>query len=151
MLEAAYVLPLVLGVMLFIVEVVAFAMNSFVANDVLTDVHTSILSEVSEVANMTDASTVPVDFYVECSGGRVVFKGTASEKLAINVNAAFDLKGVIVSNPIASVNTPVDVAGFDVYVLEFSGSVAPVVMPGFLEGLLPINVQTVISIKDTCS
>ncbi len=153
MLETAYVLPLVLAVTLFIVEVVAFSMNSFAANDVLTDMHSVILSEVSDVSNLASGDTLTsAPLYASCSSDQVVLQTGSNALLTAHVKGALELKGISfdVSQPLSASFTSHVVSGFDVYVVNFTGVANSIVLPEFFNVFLPINVDTVISIKDTC-
>ncbi len=154
MLETAYVLPVMVGVLLFVVEVVAFSMNSFAANDVLTDVHTAILTEVSAVSNFdsdTDAPISPV--YAFCDGSNVKLNTGSNPSIANLVETTLATKGIafLSGHPAIATITPSVVSGFDVYVINFSGVANSLVLPEMLEVFLPINVDTIVSIKDSCS
>ncbi|WP_373020448.1 hypothetical protein [Thiomicrorhabdus sp.] len=154
MLETAYVLPIMLGVILFVVEAVAYAMNSFAANDVLTDVHSAILVEVSEVSNLAAGATPdPSIKYVECgSTGKVALKSTAGAELTTFIKQSLETKGVTfdASQPIAATVTNSTISGFEVYVINFKATANSLVLPSVLEAMLPMSVDTIISIKDSC-
>ncbi len=154
MLETAYVLPLVLGVMLFIVEVVAFAMNSFAANDVLTDVHSAILSEVSGVSNLAVNGVLdPPPLYASCDGKSVVLPVGENLLLTNHIKSALEVMGVSFNTDYAVTAsiTVAPVTGFNVYVINFNAVPNSLVLSGALGAFLPINVDTVISIKDSCT
>lgn len=154
MLETAYVLPIMLGVILFVVEIVAFAFNSFAANDVLTDVHSAILSEVSDVSNLASgASLSPSPVYASCSGGKVVLPTGASAVLKAHVQQALEEKGVTFNSeePISATFTNSTISGFDVYVLNFTATANSLLLPEMFEVMLPMSVDTIISIKDNCT
>jgi hypothetical protein len=160
MLEVAYVLPIVVFAILLIVEAVAFAMNSFAAYDVLTDVHTAISSEVSDVANFTPTAGAsglsPTPLYAICDDGQVKLPVGDNTALTAHVKGALKAKGVVFvtskpSLPPSANITVTDLSGFHVYVIKFQAVANSVVMPNFLSVLLPMEVNTIISLKDTCT
>jgi len=154
MLETAYVLPVMLAVILFVVEVVAFALNSFAANDVLTDVHSAILSEVSDVSNLASgASLSPAPVYASCSGGKVVLPTGANAILKTHVQQALEEKGVVLNSeePITASFSSSTISGFDVYVINFTATANSLLLPEMFEVMLPMSVDTIISIKDNCT
>jgi hypothetical protein len=150
MLEAAYVLPLVLAASLLIIELISYSMNSFVANDVLTDVHTQIISDVADVSNSPDGTA---SGYAVCTGNKVVLDTSKSAELTTHVKGALEAKGVtfVSGQPLAATITGSEISGFDVYVINFKGTANSLVLPTILEEYLPINVDTIVSIKDTCT
>ena len=153
MLETAYVLPLVLGVMLFTVELIAFALNSFAANDVLTDMHTNILSEVSEVSGLDVGAVLGfTPLYASCVANEVVLPEGDNAAIAKVVKDSLATKNITFSSshPATATVTKSVISGFNVYVVNFTGVANSLVLPEFFEVLLPINVNTIVSIKDSC-
>ena len=155
MVEAAYVLPLMLGVILFIVEAVAYAMNSIAVNDVLTDVHSRITTEVSERSSAETAGEASALTLVSCLGsagnGRVTLNsGTVITTITELADSYFEPR-IALKDQVVTVTGPESVVGFDVYIVKYSALANPIVLPDFLSGILPVNVNTVISIKDSCT
>jgi len=153
MIETAYVLPLVLGVMLFIVELVAYALNSFAVNDVLTDMHTSILSEVSAVSSLDAGGVLGfTPLYASCVANQVVLPEGNNAAIAQIVKSSLATKNItfLNSKPATATITKSVVSGFNVYIINFTGVANSLVLPEFFEVLLPINVNTIVSIKDSC-
>lgn len=150
MLETAYVLPIVLGVILFVVETVAFAMNSFAANDVLTDVHTAIIADVQTVSNSADGAATG---YAICEAGKVKLDVSKQSQLTEHVKTALEATGVefVAGQPAQASISLSSVAGFDVYVIGFTGTANSLVLPEMLVQFLPMNVDTIVSIKDSCN
>lgn len=154
MLETAYILPILLAVILFTVEVVGYALNSLAANDVLTDVHTRILTEVAKVSNLEPGEDLESSVtFASCSSGKVVIPTGNNSDINSIVTSALASKNIsfIASDPAQTVINKSVVSGFDVYVINFTGTANSLVVPTILAELLPINVDTVISIKDSCS
>lgn len=153
MIEAAYVLPLMVGVTLFIVEAVVFAMNSLGINDVLTDVHTSIISEVSEVANADSyASLKQQPTFVKCEGGKVTLNTDPSPINGLVNEYLLKRKISVKSGSGATVAGPTVISGFDAYVISYKAILSDtVILPEWASGLLPVNVDTIVSIKDSCN
>ncbi|MBF6058660.1 MULTISPECIES: TadE/TadG family type IV pilus assembly protein [Thiomicrorhabdus] len=151
MIEAAYFLPLLIGVVLFIIEAVGYGLNSFVVNDTITDIHSTITNEIQEVAALEAGQTANT-LYVSCNSGRVGLK--ADIESAINTKILADLSLIPVEltedNPGRTTVTQTSDSGFDIYRINFKGEAVPIVLPNFLSGLLVINVDTLISIKDSC-
>lgn len=149
MFEFAYVLPIFLAVVLLLVASVDYALNSFAANDVLTDVHSQIISDVADVSNSADGAA---SGYAICSSGKVALDTGKSGELTTHVKQALEQKGVtfVSGEPVAATMTSTPIAGFDVYVLNFTGTANSLVLPDMLEKFLPINVDTIVSLKDTC-
>jgi len=155
MVEAAYVLPLMVGVILFIVEAIAYAMNSIAVNDVLTDVHSRITTEVIERSNAETAAEASHLTLVSCVGsageGRVTLvSNTIITAVTTLVDGYFEPR-IELKDQVVTVSGPDQVEGFDVYIVKYSATATPVILPEFLSGLLPINVNTVISVKDSCT
>lgn len=150
MFEFAYVLPFFLAVVLFLIASVDYAMNSFAANDVLTDVHSQIISDVADVSNSPDGTA---SGYAVCTGNKVVLDTSKSAELTTHVKGALEAKGVtfISGQPLAATITGSEISGFDVYVINFKGTANSLVLPTILEDYLPINVDTIVSIKDSCT
>ncbi|WP_127471208.1 hypothetical protein [Thiomicrorhabdus aquaedulcis] len=145
MLEAAYVLPLIILVILFMVETLNYALNSFAVSDVLTAAHSEIISEVSDVAAL--GTTLR---YVTCASGKVALKGDAAATLKSDVEAK--LKDVMkFATPVTAKFTESAVGGFDVYVVNVKGVANTLIVPNSLGVPLPISVDTIISVKDTCT
>ncbi|MDG6774897.1 hypothetical protein QCB45_11180 [Thiomicrorhabdus sp. ZW0627] len=154
MLETAYVLPFVLAVILFVVEIVSYAMNSFAANDVLTDVHSSILSEVSDVSNLEPGQSLSyTPIYASCSSGKVVLPTGVNGTLTNHVKTALENKGVTfkAGEPISATISSSSVSGFDVYVIDFKATANSLILPAVFEVMFPMSVDTVISLKDSCT
>lgn len=152
MIEMAYVLPLVLGVTLFTGELISYALNSFVVNDVVTSMHTSILSDVSDVSNWSGGGVLDTTF-AECSGSnKVVLKANANTTISNLVTSALATKNItfLSSSPATIVVTKSVISGFDVYVINFTGATNSLILPEYLEVLLPIRVNTIVSIKESC-
>ncbi|BBP46654.1 hypothetical protein THMIRHAS_20270 [Thiosulfatimonas sediminis] len=154
MLETAYVLPLLLGVVLFIIETLSYAMNSLIVNDVLTDVHLAIVDEVREISAMDNASGFVSDFGVYCDAGSVKLNVGASEAVKALVLNSLEIKGVeLLETDPGAVNITNETDsqfGFDHYVIKFNGTANTLTLPTFLNEYLPMNVDTVISIKASC-
>ena len=140
--ETAYLLPILLVVMLLIVEVVNYATTSFAVNDVLSDVHTRISTEVLEVSNNSNNTVL-----VECANDKVALKGSVQTTVTSLVVGGLNIDGL--SGTTTMPKTVV--SGFDVYVIEFNGAMPSLVIPDFLSSSLPIKVNTIISIRDTCT
>lgn len=153
LLETAYFLPVMVSVILLSVEVVGYAMNSFAANDVLTDIHSTMLSEVSEISNLEagEAPSASIQ-YASCSGGTVVLPTGTNSAINSVIKTTLATKNITFSDsdPGVTTITKSAVSGFDVYVVNFKGTANTLVIPNFLSELLPINVDTIISIKDSC-
>lgn len=154
MLETAYVLPILLGVVLFIIETLSYAMNSLIVNDVLTDVHLAVVDEVQEISALDDASGYSSVFGLFCDSGLVKLPVGQNETVNTLVLNALAAKGVTLldSNP-GSVTVTSDTDsefGFDHYVIRFSGTANTLTLPTFLNELLPMSVDTFISIKASC-
>ncbi|MDX1347244.1 MAG: hypothetical protein R3189_03215 [Thiomicrorhabdus chilensis] len=129
-------------------------MNSFAANDVLTDVHSAILSEVSDVSNLASGGSLsPAPVYAFCSGGKVMLPTGANAVLKAHVQQALEEKGVTFNSeePISATFTNSTISGFDVYVLNFTGTANSLLLPEMFEVMLPMSVDTIISIKDSCN
>ncbi|MDX1353323.1 MAG: hypothetical protein R3254_09945 [Thiomicrorhabdus sp.] len=153
LLETAYFLPVMVSVILLSVEVVGYALNSFAANDVLTDVHTTMLSEVSEISNLEEGQTPSASIqYASCSGGTVVLPTGTNSAISSLIKTTLASKNItfLASDPGVTTITKSSVSGFDVYVVNFKGTANTLVIPNLLSELLPINVDTIISIKDSC-
>ncbi|WP_321325643.1 hypothetical protein [Thiomicrorhabdus sp.] len=154
MLETAYVLPVMVAVILLTVEVIGYAMNSFAVNDVLTDVHSTILSEVSTVSNLDAGKLLdPSIQYASCSSdGKVVLPTGINSSINTIVTTALASRHITftASDPGVTKITKSVVSGFDVYVVNFSGTANTLVIPNMFSILLPISVDTVISVKDSC-
>jgi hypothetical protein len=150
MLEAAYVLPLVVLAGLFLLETVSYSMNSFAANDVLTDVHSQIISDVADVSNSPDGTA---SGYAVCTENRVVLDTSKSAELTAHVKEALEAKKVtfVSGQPLVASISARPISGFDVYVINFKGTANSLVLPDILEKFLPINVDTIVSIKDSCT
>jgi len=128
-------------------------MNSFAANDVLTDVHTTMLGEVSEISNLEAGETPSASIkYASCNGGSVVLPIGANSSINNLIKTTLASKNITfsASDPGITTITKSVVSGFDVYVVNFKGTANTLVIPNFLSELLPINVDTIISIKDNC-
>lgn len=155
MLETAYVLPLLVGVILFIVETLSFAMNSLLVNDVLTDVHLKIVDEVQEISALDNASGYVGTFGLTCDGGKVTLPPGDNETMTTLALDGLNSRGVsMMSTHPGLVNVSIQQDsnnyGFDLYVIRFSGTANALTLPDFLNELLPIDVDTVISIKASC-
>jgi len=149
MLEAAYVLPVILGVLLFVVEATAYSMNSFAANDILTETYSQVLDDVSAVSNAENAI---VTTFAGCTSNKVVLNNSEIKRYAEDkALISFTKMGVNFTSPYSVDVKTSSINGFDVYVINFSGTANSLVIPGFLSQLLPISVDTVISIKDSCA
>ncbi|MEA3404843.1 MAG: hypothetical protein U9R28_03775 [Pseudomonadota bacterium] len=147
-------MPVMLAVILLTVEVVAYAMNSFAANDVLTDVHSAIIEEVELVSNLPSGGTLdPSVQYASCNAGSVVLPTGSNATITSIVTSTLAAKNInfSASDPANTNITMNQVSGFDVYVINFSGTANTLVIPTFLSELMPINVDTVVSIKDACT
>jgi len=155
MVEAAYVLPLMVGVILFIVEAIAYAMNSIAVNDVLTDVHSRITTEVIERSSAETAAEASHLTLVNCVGsageGRVTLVSNTIITAVTNLADSYFEPRIELKDQVVTVSGPDQVEGFDVYIVKYSATATPVILPEFLSGLLPINVNTVISVKDSCT
>lgn len=155
MLETAYVLPLVLGVILLVAELVIYALNSFAVNDVLTDVHTEIIREVQEVGNLDPGAALgftPV--FASCSeDNKVVLAEDKGPEIANIITSSLSKKNVtfLSSRPATVTIEREEVSEFSVYVITFSGVANALVLPEFLNVLLPISVTTIVSIKSSCT
>ncbi|WP_208150290.1 hypothetical protein [Thiomicrorhabdus marina] len=154
MLETAYVLPILVGVVLFIVETLSYAMNSLIVNDVLTDAHLAIVDEVQEISALDDASAYSSVFGIYCDGGLVKLPLGSNDAIKTLVVNALTIKGVTLleSDP-GTLNITSDTDseyGFDHYVIRFNGTANTLTLPVFLNELLPMSVDTVISIKASC-
>ncbi|MDG6779048.1 hypothetical protein QCB44_10060 [Thiomicrorhabdus sp. zzn3] len=152
LLETAYVLPVMIGVILFLIEATSYALNSFAANDVLTDVHAAIVSEVEAVSNKEPGQTVsPTPVYVFCDTDKVVMLPDSDAILQAHAKEAMEAKGItFVGQPTATISSNI-VGGFDVYVINFTGTATPLVLPDMFEQGLPMDVDTIVSIKDSCT
>jgi hypothetical protein len=154
MLETAYVLPILLGVILFIIETLSYAMNSLIVNDVLTDVHLAVVDEVQQISSLDDASTFSSDFGVLCESGSVKIQEGANENITTLVLDALAVKNVVMldSDPgtVTITNDTDSELGFDHYVVKFTGTANTLTLPTFLNEYLPMTVDTVISIKASC-
>ncbi|WP_319380754.1 hypothetical protein [Thiomicrorhabdus sp.] len=152
MIEAAYFLPLLIGVVLFIIEAVGYGLNSFVVNDTITDIHSTISNEVQEVANLEPGETANT-LFVSCNSGKVGLKADIESVINTKILADLSLLSVNLtdSHPGQTTITETHDSGFDIYRINFKGEAVPIVLPEFLSGLLIINVDTLVSIKDTCS
>ncbi len=153
MLETAYFLPIMIAVILFMVEVVSYAMNSFAANDVLTDIHSAMVAEGEQVAELEEDDTLPASIkYASCNAGKVALPTGSSSSITSIVKTTLASKNItfLGSDPGATHISKSSVSGFDVYVITFSGTANSLVIPNFMSELLPISVNTVISIKDNC-
>ncbi|WP_178863531.1 hypothetical protein [Thiomicrorhabdus cannonii] len=150
LLETAYVLPLVVLAGLFVLEVVSYSLNSLAANDVLTDVHTQIIADVADVSSSPDGIA---SGYAVCTGNKVVLDTSKSGELTTHVKGALEAKGVtfVSGQPLVASISARPISGFDVYVINFKGTANSLVLPDMLEKFLPINVDTIVSIKDTCT
>lgn len=153
MLETAYVLPIVLAAILFVVEVTSYALNSFAANDVLTDLHTAIISEVEAVSNKEAGQTLsPEPIYAFCDGSQVALRPDSATNLKAHIQAAMEAKGVTIDGTsIAATISKNEVGGFDVYVINFKGTPATRIVPDMFGEMLKIDVDTIISLKDSCT
>lgn len=154
MLEAAYVLPLLLGVVLFIIETLSYAMNSLTVNDVLTDAHLAIVDEVQQISALEDASDYSSVFGLSCVDGSVKLPEGTNDTVNTLVLNALTSKGVSLLNSDPGLVTVTNDAdsefGFDHYVIRFQGTADSLTLPTFLNELLPMSVDTVISIKASC-
>lgn len=153
LIEAAYVLPVIIGVLLFVVEAVAYAMNSFAANDVLTDVHSVMVDEAVQVSNLETGETIPASIlYASCNAGKVALPTGSNTSINTLIKTTLATKSVTfeASDPGATNITKSTISGFDVYVITFTGTANSLVIPEFMSVLMPISVDTVISIKDNC-
>ncbi len=155
MIEAAYVLPVILAVMLFVVEIVSYSMNSFAANDALTSIHSAILSEVSDVSNLAQGDTLdPAPLYAKCNGSdQVELIATSNVSMTTLVKGVLEAKGVSfnTSQPISVSISESSISGFKVYVINFTAVANSLVLPDVFEEFLTIDVDTVVSIKDACT
>ncbi|MBO1923800.1 MULTISPECIES: hypothetical protein [Thiomicrorhabdus] len=153
MLETAYVLPVLLGVVLFIVETLSFALNSLLVNDVLTDIHLTIVDEVQEISSLESGESPSSSvLYAYCDGGSVRLPVGENESMTALAVSALEAKGVAMldSNPAKVTVSMQTESGFDLYLIRFTGTADLLVLPNFLNELLPMDVDTVVSIKASC-
>ncbi|MBN2646299.1 MAG: hypothetical protein JXR44_00775 [Thiotrichales bacterium] len=153
MLETAYVLPILVGVVLFIIETLSYAMNSILVNDVLTDLHLTIIDEVQAVSQLEEGQAVPANvLYAFCDNGTVRIPVGSNDSMLALVQSALEQKRVemLQSDPGRVTVTAQTESNFDLYLVRFDGTANSLILPGFLNQLLPIQVDTVISIKASC-
>jgi hypothetical protein len=149
MLETAYVLPLVLTAVLLIVEIIVLALNTFAASDVLYELHSDLVNDVSSVSENGTAAG-----YASCSGGSVVLnKGLIENGVTNDVIARFKLlSSKSESNVTGSTSVKLTKdSTLDFYVITFTGTAPAVVLPGFFSELLPIKVNAIISVNESCT
>lgn len=150
MLEAAYVLPLMVVMIILVVEALSFALTSFAVSDVLTDTHTTIIGEVSEVANADSYAGLTVKpKYANCNAdGRVDV--TDSNSVINDLINSYLPEGMVDGS--ATITKKPDISGFYVYVIEYKAvRESMIVLPDPVANYLPISVDTIITIKDSCN
>jgi len=147
MLEAAYVLPLVLIVALLSVEAVNYASDRYSANNVLANVNEAILLEAGAVSSgVTDESPL-----VTCQGHQVVPNQTAIQTL-LNTSIkksqvggadlmpdGFDLKW-----------TEQTVSGLLVYVVNISFPSKTLILPEAMAQSFPVKSNTIVTLGFSC-
>lgn len=147
MLEAAYVLPLVLIVALLSVEAVNYASDCYSANDVLANVNEAVLLEASAVSSgVTNNSPL-----VNCQDHKVVPNQAAIQTLlntniqnsqvggAGNIPDGFDLNW-----------TEQTVSGLLVYVVNISFPSKTLVLPEAMAQSFPVKSNTIVTLGFSC-
>lgn len=147
MLEAAYMLPLLLIASLLSVEAVSYATDRYTANNVLADLNESILIEAQSMSS-GDSQTSQL---VSCTGNRVVpNESTVSSLLKSNIAESGVGKGALPDgfNLQYSHN---EVAGLMVYVVEVAFESNTIVMPDAMSKSFPVKANTIVTLGFSCT
>uniref|UniRef100_Q31EV2 Pilus assembly protein n=1 Tax=Hydrogenovibrio crunogenus (strain DSM 25203 / XCL-2) TaxID=317025 RepID=Q31EV2_HYDCU len=147
MLEAAYVLPVVLIVALLSVEAVNYASDRYSANNVLASLNESILLEASAVSSGMTASS-PL---VTCQNSQVVPNESAVQTL-LNTNIANSQVGGAGNMPDGfQLNwTQQTVSGLLVYVVNISFPSKTLVLPESMAQSFPVKSNTIVTLGFSC-
>jgi len=144
MIEAAYVLPLFVLVLLFVLEAYVYALNGMVISDVVTDMHHVLIEEASLLAVDSSAGAV----YTTCSANVLSFNtGDVSTALVNQINNVIDFQ---ISDLAATMPAATSSNGFAYYTITVTGSMDPVVIPSDIGIDFSFNVKTSIAIKAAC-
>lgn len=150
MIEAAYVLPLILITILLIFDAVRYTTATFSANSVLWDLHKQIESDkISRSKSSTFISS-----YVSCVSGKVVMN--SGENLAIKsmlVNG-MGVEGYTINSPVAKVaeitNLSDEVGALKLYSVEFTGVLNSIIVPDAFMQKFPFKIYDLISMNQDC-
>lgn len=142
MVEAAYILPLIILVIMFMVETLNYSLNTFAVSDVVYDLHSRAISEVAEVASSGQSSSG----IAKCNNSKVELDRTIMASIA---KEDLLLKGSDFKNTTVDMTSSV-VSGFDVYVVTVKTTAKTVLVPELMADL-PISVDTIISVKESCT
>jgi len=147
MLEAAYVLPLVLIVALLSVEAVNYASDRYSANNVLANVNEAILLEAGAVSSGI-ATSSPL---VTCQGHQVVPNESAVLTL-LNTNMQNSQVGGAGNMPDGFQLdwTQQTVSGLLVYVVNISFPSKTLVLPEAMAQSFPVKSNTIVTLGFSC-
>lgn len=147
MLEAAYVLPLVLLVVLLMIESVSYALTTYVVSDQVYKLHSQIMAQVGEVAGSgTTTSSTPV---AVCVSHKVELQNAANMASLVKTGVPTAYQAKFTTPLSATFSMEVVNDDLDVYVIAVKAAVTPNVLSGF--GIsLPININTLVSINESC-
>lgn len=147
MLEAAYVLPLMLIVALLSVEAVNYASDRYSANNVLANVNEAVLLEASAVsAGVTTNSPL-----VTCQGNQIVPNEAAVQTL-LNTNIQNSQVGGAGSMPDGfQLNwTQETVSGLLVYIVDISFPSKTLLLPEAMAKSFPVKSNTIVTLGFSC-
>lgn len=143
MIEAAYVLPFMLLVVLLQIEAVNYASDRLYANNIMTDMNQLVMSH----ANQTSTSGQDVGFTICNADGRVEVLDTQAEAaLRSNFEAAIGV------NPDAMeiLYKPTVTNGVTSFVVEVSVPSSTVVLPEAFATSFPLTTNMILSIDLSC-
>lgn len=145
MIEAAYVLPLFLTVMLLSVEAVNYASDRLVTNNVLANLNESILLEASIIASGEGGASL-----VRCESNKVVpNESTLVALLNTNIAASQVGNGSVPAGFQLNYTSQV-VSGLTVYVVEISFPSETLILPDSFAQSFPIKSSTIVTLGYSC-
>ena len=138
--EAAFIIPIVITLLLAIIEVVNYAADRLIATSIVAD--ELQLARNAAIAVQND-SNLNQNTYAQCSNNIVVLRDSAfSDELRSKLNAQF-------SNPAANIHiTQSSNGSFQTYVVSVSIPARPIILPDIIQ--LPINVTNLVTWDLSC-
>ena len=143
--EAAFIIPIVITLLLAIIEVVNYAADRLIATSILADELQLARSHAIAVQNGSDPQPNPA--YAECSQNNVVvLNSNFSIKLGEKLKKQFGDDGEIKDVKI-QVSDP-QPGTFQTYVVSVSIPARPIILPDIIQ--LPINVTNLVTWDLSC-
>lgn len=143
MIEAAYVLPIMLVMILVLVDVVVYASDRLYANDVMADAYHLVMGEASMVSadNTSQGSAI-------CAAGTVKLDEAILQQ-TITSNFVTMFPGLVAGDVVYDIVTSSGVPTVHVITVRFPSQT--ILLPDSLSQQFPIEAKLILSIDLRCS